>query len=74
MPLFVIASYKNNYPSGMGFSTDSLINEKINLQLNMSKLSEKSYLLFTNISGHEIFIEEPNLVIFAINEILNEVK
>jgi len=74
IPLVVIASKKNSYPSNTGVPTDSLVNEKTRLQKKMSGISSDSKIIFTEKSGHEIHLEEPGLVITAIKKVVEAVR
>ena len=74
-PLIVLCSIKNEYPQELGqVMRDSLMTDKIRNQKRFLNLSSNSKLITTSISGHEIFLTEPNLVVDAIKQVTYAVE
>ena len=70
MPLIVLARTLGDYPTGMTVSADSLDAERRALQADLAALSSHGRLVFAPSSGHNIHIEDPELVIRSIHEIV----
>ena len=74
-PLFVLTSGKNDYPKALGDSMrNDLINQKLSDQEKIAALSSNSKHVITTVSPHEIHLTEPQLVINAIQEVINAVR
>lgn len=71
-PLIVLCSIKNEYPEGWDMR-DSMMTEKLNNQKRFLNLSTNSKLITTEISGHEIHLQEPELVINAIKQVMHAI-
>lgn len=74
-PLVIITSGKNIYPESLGDSLrNELLNAKLKDQRKLTRLSSNSKHTITSKSGHEIHLEEPELVINAIKQTLQAIK
>ena len=70
LPLIVLARTHGGYDDGMTISADSLERERRNLQADLAKLSHKGTLVFAPHSGHNIHVEDPELVIESIRKVV----
>lgn len=71
LPLTVIARAEGGYADGMSISAADLEKERRELQADLARLSRKGRLVFSN-SGHNIHVEDPDLVIRSIRELVQE--
>ncbi len=72
IPLIVLSKGKGNY-SGLADSAE-LEKERIELQNELSHLSTNSKLIVDKNSGHNIHLEDPGVVIHAIEEVIHAYK
>jgi pimeloyl-ACP methyl ester carboxylesterase len=70
LPLFVLARTAGGYPDGMTVSATDLERERRDLQLDLSRLSTRGQLVYAPHSGHNIHIEDPDLVVQAIRDVV----
>lgn len=70
IPLIVLARTNGEYPRNMTISADSLESERRRLMSDLAILSTKGKLIYAKHSGHNIHIEDPNLVVAAICRVL----
>jgi len=74
-PLFILYSTKNEYPKELGkVMTDSLMADKIQNQSRYLDISSNSKIITTAISGHEIHLTEPNLIVQSIRQIISSLE
>jgi pimeloyl-ACP methyl ester carboxylesterase len=73
-PLFILSSGKNIYSKEADEKMREISTEKLIQREKMSMLSSNSKHIITTKSGHEIHLEEPELVINAIKEVFRSVK
>ena len=71
LPLIVLARAQGGYADGMSISAADLEKERRELQADLARLSRKGRLVFVN-SGHNIHLEEPDVVIRSIREIVED--
>ena len=74
LPLMVIARTKGGYADGMSISADSLERERRTLQKDLAALSRRGKLVFADSSGHNIHLEDPELVVRAIHEVIEQAR
>jgi pimeloyl-ACP methyl ester carboxylesterase len=72
LPLVVLARTHGGYPDGMSISADVLEKERKDLQLDLARLSRKGKLVFATNSGHNIHLEDPELVVRTIREVVQQ--
>ena len=73
-PLVVVTSLKNDYPNEISDSArQELINQKSLQQRKMTALSSNSRQVITTRSPHEIHLVEPELVIRAVQDVIESV-
>jgi pimeloyl-ACP methyl ester carboxylesterase len=70
LPLIVLARTHGAYDDGMTISADSLERERRNLQADLARLSHRGTLVFAQRSGHNIHVQDPDLVIGSIRQIV----
>jgi pimeloyl-ACP methyl ester carboxylesterase len=70
LPLIVLARTHGGYPDGMTISADSLERERRNLQTDLTRLSHRGTMVFAVRSGHNIHVDDPDLVIGSIRQIV----
>jgi pimeloyl-ACP methyl ester carboxylesterase len=70
LPLVVLARTHGGYANGMRISAADLERERRDLQADLARLSRKGKLIFAAHSGHNIHLEDPDLVVSAIGEIV----
>jgi pimeloyl-ACP methyl ester carboxylesterase len=70
MPLVVLARTSGGYESGMNISPDSLERDRRRLMADLAALSTRGRLIFATASGHNIHLEQPELVVTAIREVV----
>jgi pimeloyl-ACP methyl ester carboxylesterase len=68
LPLTVLARTTGGYPAGMTISPADLERERRNLQEDLAALSARGRLIYTPHSGHNIHLEDPDLVVRAIRD------
>jgi pimeloyl-ACP methyl ester carboxylesterase len=68
--LLVLARTAGGYPDGMSVSAADLERERRDLQLDLSRLSTRGQLVYAPHSGHNIHIEDPDLVVRAIRDVV----
>jgi pimeloyl-ACP methyl ester carboxylesterase len=71
LPLLVLARPNGGYSDGMSISAADLENERRSLQADLALLSSRGKLIFAERSGHNIHLEDPDLVIRAIREVVD---
>ncbi len=71
MPLIVLARTDGDYQNGMSISADSLERERRALAADLARLSSRGQLIFAGHSGHNIHLEDPDLVIRSVQEIVD---
>ena len=71
LPLVVLARTRGGYSEGMSISAADLEKERRALQADLARLSRRGRLVFAANSGHNIHLEDPDLVIRSIREVVN---
>lgn len=74
IPLIVLSGAIHSYPEGLNVSADELTKEKKDHQADLLNLSRNSKQIIAKKSGHEIHLDEPDLVVAAIREVVDAVK
>jgi pimeloyl-ACP methyl ester carboxylesterase len=74
IPLIVLSGDIHSYPEGLDVSADELTKEKKDHQADLLNLSRNSKQIIAKKSGHEIHLDEPDLVVAAIREVVDAVK
>ena len=74
LPLIVLARTTGGYASGLNISADSLERERRALQQDLAALSTRGKLVFAKRSGHNIHLEDPELVIGSILDIVQTAR
>ncbi len=74
LPLTVLARNEGGYADGMEISADSLERERRALQADLAALSRRGKLIFVPQSGHNIHLEQPQVVIDAIRRMVREAR
>jgi pimeloyl-ACP methyl ester carboxylesterase len=69
LPLIVLARTEGGYPSGMDVSPGELEAERRKLQADLAALSSRGQLRFARHAGHNLHLEDPDLVVDAIREV-----
>ena len=70
MPLIVLARTHGGYDDGMSVSANDLEKERRELRADLARLSRKGRLIFAANSGHNIHLEDPELVIRSIRQVV----
>jgi pimeloyl-ACP methyl ester carboxylesterase len=70
IPLIVLARTAGGYQTGMTISADSLEKERRSFAADLARLSRRGRVIFAKAAGHNIHIEDPNLVSTAIREVV----
>lgn len=70
LPLIVLARTDGGYPSGMKASPQELEEERRRLQADLAALSRQGKLRFATHAGHNLQVDDPDLVVNAIQEVL----
>ena len=70
LPLIVLARTRGGYDDGMSISADSLERERRNLVADLARLSSRGKVVYAANSGHNIHLEDPDLVVSSILEII----
>ena len=73
-PVYVLSSGKDAFSNKMDSTMKAIWLEKLMQKEKMSNLSSDSKHIITTKSGHEIHLEEPELVINAIKEVIRAVR
>jgi pimeloyl-ACP methyl ester carboxylesterase len=71
LPLIVLARTAGGYADGMSISAADLEKERRRLQADLASLSSRGKLVYAN-SGHNIHLEDPDLVIRSIRVVVNQ--
>jgi pimeloyl-ACP methyl ester carboxylesterase len=66
----VLARTKGGFGDGMSVSAADLEKERRDLQADLARLSSKGKLIYAANAGHNIHLEDPELVIRSIREVL----
>ena len=74
IPLIVLARTSGEYEDGLAISADSLERERRYYAADLAALSSGGQLIFAKASGHNIHIEEPDLVVRAITRVVQRVR
>jgi pimeloyl-ACP methyl ester carboxylesterase len=74
IPLVVLARALGGYENGMSISADSLERERRTLAAGLAALSRRGELIFAKSAGHNIHLEDPDLVITAIRTVVRRVR
>ena len=74
LPLIVLARTSGGYERGLAISADSLERERRYYAADLAALSSNGQLVFAKASGHNIHIEEPDLVVDAIRRVLQRAR
>ena len=74
LPLIVLARTNGGFGSGMSVSAEDLEKERRDLQNDLARLSTRGKLVFARHAGHNIHLEDPELVIGAIKEVVSTVR
>ena len=70
LPLVVLARTRGGYSEGMSISAADLEKERRALQADLARLSRRGRLVFAPNSGHNIHLEDPELVVSSIREVV----
>jgi pimeloyl-ACP methyl ester carboxylesterase len=70
LPLVVLGRTAGGYPTGMKVSADDLERERRDLQLDLSRLSTHARLTYAPHAGHNIHVEDPDLVVRSIRDVI----
>lgn len=70
LPLIVLARTDGGYPAGMDASPEELEQERRRLQADLAALSTRGQLRFAKQAGHNLHLEDPDLVVGAIREVV----
>jgi pimeloyl-ACP methyl ester carboxylesterase len=70
IPLIVLARAQGGFVNGMSVSAADLEKERHDLQADLAHLSSKGRLIYAANAGHNIHLEDPELVIRSIREVL----
>ena len=74
MPLAVLARTTGGYPAGMHVTPEALEKERRELQADLALLSRKGKLTFAEHAGHNLHLEDPELVVRSIQEMVEQVR
>ena len=74
LPLRVLGRTTGGYPNGMQVSADDLERERRDLQLDLSRLSTRAQLIYAPHSGHNIHLEDPDLVVHSIRDVIDGLR
>jgi pimeloyl-ACP methyl ester carboxylesterase len=74
LPLVVLARTSGGYETGMAISADSLERERRRLMADLAALSHHGRLIYAPHSGHNIHLEDPDLVVRAIQSVLTRAR
>jgi pimeloyl-ACP methyl ester carboxylesterase len=72
LPLVVLARTSGGYADGMSISAAALEEERKALQADLARLSRNGKVVYAPNSGHNIHLEDPELVIRTIREVVNK--
>jgi pimeloyl-ACP methyl ester carboxylesterase len=72
LPVIVLARTNGDYPDGMSISAADLEKERKDLQADLARLSRHGKLVFAPHAGHNIHLEDPELVIRSIRELVSQ--
>jgi pimeloyl-ACP methyl ester carboxylesterase len=73
-PIYVLSGAKDSFSDGQDSLMQTLGLEKLRQKEKMSKLSSNSKHIISTRSGHEVHLDEPELVITAIKAVINSVR
>ena len=74
MSLIVLARTSGEYEQGLAISADSLERERRHYAADLAALSSNGQLVFAKASGHNIHIEDPDLVVSAITRVVQRAR
>ncbi len=74
LPLIVLARTNGGYASGMSISADSLERERRNLMTDLARLSSNGTLVYAPHSGHNVHLEDPQLVTQSILKLADRAR
>jgi pimeloyl-ACP methyl ester carboxylesterase len=72
LPLLVLARTSGGYADGMNISAAALEVERKALQADLARLSRNGKVVYAPNSGHNIHLEDPELVIRSIREVVDQ--
>jgi pimeloyl-ACP methyl ester carboxylesterase len=72
LPLIVLARTNGGFADGMSVPATELEKERRELQADLAALSTQGKLVYAANSGHNIHLEDPELVIRSIREVLDQ--
>jgi len=72
--IVVLARTEGGYAEGMSISATDLEKERRELQADLAHLSRNGRLIFAAHSGHNIHLEDPDLVVRTIREMVNQIR
>ena len=70
IPLIMLARASGGYEKGMSISADSLERERRRLVADLAALSSRGEVIFAKSAGHNIHLEDPDLVVSAIRTVV----
>lgn len=73
LPLIVLARTEGGYPAGMEASPEELEQERRRLQADLAALSTRGELRFAARAGHNLHLEDPDLVVDAIRQVFKTI-
>jgi len=73
-PIYVLSSGRDAFSKSSDSAMKAIWLEKLEQKERMANLSSNSKHIITTRSGHEIHLDEPELVIDAIKQVINAVK
>ena len=74
IPLVVLARTSGGYDKGMSISADSLERERRNLSADLAALSSRGQLIVARSAGHNIHLEDRDLVVTSIHTVVASVR
>jgi pimeloyl-ACP methyl ester carboxylesterase len=74
IPLIVLARTQGGFGNGMSISAADLEKERRDLQADLAHLSSRGNLIYAANAGHNIHLEDPDLVIRSIHEVLRNAR
>jgi pimeloyl-ACP methyl ester carboxylesterase len=74
IPLIVLARTNGEYPRNMTVSADTLESERRRLVADLAALSTSGKVIYAKHSGHNIHIEDPDVVVSSIRDVVIRVR
>ena len=74
LPLIVLARTAGGFSDGMSIPADVLERNRRAFQADLAALSRSGRLVFAARSGHNIHLEDPDLVVRSIQELVTTIR